>query len=157
MDSTSYVKRSFPLGGFAVTQPPDAFVTNKMAFFSGNGQLRSVANWLVYSGKSRRDVGSLPSSPLEHRAAASPGAKRHHAKLASRAAARDQVDADLLEARDDDDADADEKDGGEELPCTDADPYCGLGDKIAKQLETLVDGDWYESPEDRDDDEEDID
>ncbi|CEH17665.1 Uncharacterised protein family, glycosyl hydrolase catalytic domain [Ceraceosorus bombacis] len=156
LDSQSYVKRSFWLGGFAINKPPDGFVTNKNAFFSSSGGLRDIAHWWLYAGnggKSRRDAAGLPSSPLEHRSEHSPAMRRNHAKLAARMQARAEnvtAEADIdayhadVDAEDQDLADAYD---GDEVEC---DEHCQRleamlakttdDDDVMKDAEDKIDG-----------------
>lgn len=49
MQSVKYVKRAAWLGCFEISNPPDSYANHKNAFLNGNGSLRDIAYWYMYS------------------------------------------------------------------------------------------------------------
>lgn len=57
LNSQSYVERTSNFGSFPVSNPPDAFGSRLNALFNGDGSMRDLAYWYVWSGgNSRRSV-----------------------------------------------------------------------------------------------------
>lgn len=72
MSNVKYVKRAAWLGCFEISNPPDSYANNKNAFLNGNGSLRDIAYWYLYSQKpTKRSAHSnraLPSAHVARRA-----------------------------------------------------------------------------------------
>ncbi|EST09733.1 Glycosyl hydrolase [Kalmanozyma brasiliensis GHG001] len=57
LNSQSYIERTSNFGSFPVSRPPDAFGSRLNAMFNGDGSLRDLAHWYVWSsGNSRRSL-----------------------------------------------------------------------------------------------------
>lgn len=57
LNSQSYVERTSNFGSFAYTNPPDAYGSRLNALFNGDGSLRDLAYWYIWtSGPSRRSI-----------------------------------------------------------------------------------------------------
>ncbi|EPQ25797.1 uncharacterized protein PFL1_06664 [Pseudozyma flocculosa PF-1] len=60
MEQTGYVQRASWLGCFKVNSPPDSYASNKNAFFNGNGSLRDLAYWYIYTSGSNSKRDTIP-------------------------------------------------------------------------------------------------
>lgn len=59
LNSQSYVERSSNFGSFPYSSPPDAYGSRLNALFNGDGSLRDLAYWYMWtSGSQRRSIRS---------------------------------------------------------------------------------------------------
>lgn len=57
LNSQSYIERTSNFGSFAVSNPPDAYGSRLNALFNGDGSLRDLAYWYIWSSSpSKRSV-----------------------------------------------------------------------------------------------------
>lgn len=57
LNAQPYVERTSNFGSFAISNPPDAFGSRLNALFNGDGSLRDLAYWYLWSsGSSKRAI-----------------------------------------------------------------------------------------------------
>ncbi len=54
LNSQSYVERTSNFGSFPYSSPPDAYGSRLNALFNGDGSLRDLAYWYIWTGNSAR-------------------------------------------------------------------------------------------------------
>ncbi|CBQ71520.1 conserved hypothetical protein [Sporisorium reilianum SRZ2] len=116
MTSVKYVKRAAWLGCFEINNPPDSYANNKNAFLNGNGSLRDIAYWYLYSQKPNN------KRSLHHSNRALPSAHVARRNLTH----KDEEGNEIVD-------DEDEFDAPEHI--VECDSYCQLREKAIAQYE----------------------